>query len=573
VTATRLIQLAILGPAAAAVLWLVLAPWRWPRRLVAGAVVLTSHGAAWWVFWLAYLGDRPAWRGLAPSLLGATVVAVAEVGILFAVVEAERRASLSPALIAGLGAAATAVALAGYTGSLVLLAVAIPIPTLAVAATAVLNPDGRRGLVELAVADVVAVLGLSVVFERTGTSVIGTSTGLGVGLILAAAAIKAGALPWLGTARLVAGGRASSPLAAPLRGQGILLAGIAGLVLAGAQEMVPAAIAATVAVALAGVAALFARSPSQLGAAVIAAGAGVSFLALGLGGGFGARAFLVTFPPLVLAAAVVQAAVSGDLLPEGGTGRWRRLLGASGVLAAGVAVGSLVGAPPGGGFPGTWMGVSVAVARGMETSLYLLLAGGTLLGLALALVGGIRLLRWARLSGATLALAVPAAVGLLYVGTQPVRLGVGWWLRVEESLRLPTVLPSAGGPALPPVGGMNLLMAVAPGVILVLAAIAVGRGIRPSTPSSPPPQPRQPAPPARADLAAPDAAPTVPDRPRWSVRHPLAGLRQSVAKPLGSAAVLLRRPTVGLAVALGLEAVAVGLAVRLLVLAARAGFL
>jgi hypothetical protein len=572
VTGTRLIQLAILGPAAAGVLWLVLAPWRWPRRLVAGAVALASHGAAWWVFWLAYLGDRPAWRGLAPALLGATVVAVGEVGILFAAVEGERRSSLSPALIAGLAAAATAVALAGYTGSLVLLAVAIPIPTLAVAATAVLNEDGRRGLVDLAVADVVAVLGVSVVFERTGTSVIGTSTGLGVGLILAAAAIKAGALPWLGTARLVAGGRGSSPLAAPLRGQGILLAGMGGLVMAGGQEMVPAAIAGAVVAALAGVVALFARSSSQLGAAVIAAGAAVSFLALGLGGGFGARAFLVAFPPLVLAAAVVQAAVAGDFLLEGES-RWRRLLVTTGVLATGVAVGSLVGAPPGGGFPGTWMGLSVAVARGMETAPYLLLAGGTLLGLALALAGGIRLFRWARLGGASLALAVPAALALLYMGTQPVRLGVGWWLRVEESLGLPTVLPSAGGPALPPVGGLNLLMAVAPSAILVLAAVALGRGIRPSAPAGPPAPPRQPAPPARADLAASDAAPTVPDRPRWSLRRPLTGLRRSVAKPLGSAAVLLRRPTVGLAIALGLEAVAVGLAVRILVLAANAGFL
>jgi hypothetical protein len=570
VTGTRLVQLAILGPAAAGVLWLVLAPWRWPRRVVAGTVALASHGAAWWLFWLAYLGDRPAWRGLAPSLLGATVVAVAEVGILFAVVEAERRASLSPALIAGLGAAASAVALAGYTGSLVLLAVAIPIPTLAVAATAALNPDGRRGLAELAVADVVAVLGLSVVFERTGTSVIGTSTGLGVGLILTAAAIKAGALPWLGTARLLAGGRASSPLAAPLRGQGILLAGIGGLVMAGGQEMVPAAIAAAVAVALAGVAALFARSSSQLGSAVIAAGAGVSFLGLGLAGGFGARAFLVTFPSFVLAAAVVQAAVAGDLLLEEES-RWRFLV-ATGVLTAGVAVGSLVGAPPGGGFPGTWMGVSVAVARGMGTPLYLLLAGGTLLGLALALIAGIRLLRPARLRGATLALAVPAALALLYVGTQPVRLGVGWWLRVEESLGLPSVLPSAGGPALPPVGGLNLLMAVAPGLVLVLAAVALGRGIRLSPLSRP--QPPKPAPPAaRRDPAPPDAVPTAPDRPRWSLRRPLAGLRGTVARPLGSVVLLLRRPTVGLAIALGLEAVAVGLAVRLLVLGARAGFL
>jgi hypothetical protein len=42
---------------------------------------------------------------------------------------------------------------------------------------------------------------------------------------------------------------------------------------------------------------------------------------------------------------------------------------------------------------------------------------------------------------------------------------------------------------------------------------------------------------------------------------------------LGSAALLLRRPTVALAIALGIEAVAVGLAVRLLILGARAGFL
>jgi len=46
-----------------------------------------------------------------------------------------------------------------------------------------------------------------------------------------------------------------------------------------------------------------------------------------------------------------------------------------------------------------------------------------------------------------------------------------------------------------------------------------------------------------------------------------------VARPFGSVVLLLGRPTVGLAIALGLEAVAVGLAVRLLVLGARTGFL
>jgi hypothetical protein len=594
VSGARLVQLAVLGPAAAGLLWLVLAPWRWPRRLVGGAVALASHGAAWWVFWLAYLGEGPGWRGLSPSLVGATVVAAAEVGVLFAVVEAERRSALSPALMVGLGASATGLALAGYTGSLVLLAVAIPVPTLAVAATAVLSPGGHRSLVDLAGADVLAVLGLSVVFERTGTSVIGASTGLGVGLLLAAAAIKAGAVPGIGTARLVAGGGASSVLAAVLRGQGILLAAVAGLVMAGGQQMVAAAISAAIAAALAGAAALLARSPAGAGAAVIAAGAAVPFLAIGLGGGFGARAFLVAFPAFLLAAAVVQAALPAEATLA--KAPRRRLLLAAGILTAGVALGSIVGAPPGGSFPGIWMGVSVAVARGTGTPAFLLLAAGTLLGLALALAGSIRLLRVTRLGGATLALSVPAALALLYAGLQPVRLGVGWWLRVEESLGLPVVLLSAGGPTLPPVGGMDLLLAVAPGVVLVLAAVALGRGIRLGVPSGVPVS--RPVPPrVSADRGAPDAAvpsarpdhavdeaaapaaePALataesPNRPRRSLRRPVAALSRVASKRVDPISRLLRSPNAGLAIALAVEAAALVLAVRLLVLGARAGFL
>jgi hypothetical protein len=557
VTGARAVQLAVLGPAAAALVWLVLAPWRWPRRLIAGAVALGSHGAAWWVFWLAYLGDRPAWRGLSPSLLGATLVAAAEVGVLFAVVEAERRRALSPVLLAGLGASATAVVLAGYTGSLILLAAAIPVPTLAVAATALAGPMGRWGLVELAAADVVALLGVSVAFDRTDTSVIAVSTGLGVGLILAAAAIKAGAVPGLGTARLLAAAGGPRPLGAVLRAQGILLAGVAGLVMARGQEMAPAAIAATVTVGLAGVVALLARRPSTTGAALIAAGAGVPFLALGLGGGFGARAFLVTFPAFLLAAGVVQVSVPADRLASEPS---RRVTAAAGILAAGLALGSLVGLPPGGGFPGTWMTLSLAIDRGLAMPWFLLVAGGTLLGLALAVAGGIRLLRAASLKGAMAALSVLAGAALVYVGSQPVRLGVGWWLRSEESLGLPVVLPSAGGPTLPAVGGINLLLALAPAVVLILAAVALGRGARLGmlVPS--------PAPPG------PEAGPS-PTAVTATTGGVMSRLRRALSKPLTPARRFLGRPAVGLGLGLVVEAAAVVLVVRLLVLGSRGGFL
>ena len=555
-TAARAVQLAVLGPAAAALVWLVLAPWRWPRRLIAGAVALASHGAAWWVFWLAYLGDRPTWRGLSPSLLGATLVAAAEVGVLFAVVQAERRHALSPVLIAGLGASATAVVLAGYTGSLILLAAVIPVPTLAVAATALAGPVGRGGLVELAVADVVALLGVSVAFDRTDTSVIAVSTGLGVGLILAAAAIKAGAVPGVGTARLVAEAGGSAPLGATLRGQGILLAGVAGLVMARGEEMATAAIAATVAVGLAGIVALLARRPSTTGAALIAAGAGVPFLALGLGGGFGTRAFLVTFPAFLLAAGVVQVAVPADFASEPS----RRATTAAGILAAGVAFGSLVGLPPGGGFPGTWMTVSLAIDRGLGTPWFLFVAGGILLGLALAVAGGIRLLRAASLRGAVAALSVLAGAALVYVGSQPVRLGVGWWLRIEESLGLPVVLASAGGPTLPAVGGTNLLLALAPSAVLILAAIALGRGARLGMLFATP-APRGPE------------ARTLPSASPETTGGPMSRLGRALSGPLAPVRRLLSRPAVGLGLGLVVEAAAVVLVVRLLVLGSRGGFL
>lgn len=673
--ATRLIQAAVIGPSLAALLWLLLMPWVWARRVVGGLVALASHAAAWWVFWLAYLEEAPAWRGLAPSLLTATVVAVAELAVLVAVLRSERRPEVSPVVVVGLGISSTALALMGYTTSLILLAAVVPVATLAVLAASLVDPSGRRGLVALAAADVLALAGLSVVFERTETSAIAASTGLGVGLLLAASAIKVGAVAGVGTARLAAGeataadretarrdvhaerspapageappeevrteatteaapheGRpadraAASPrevrrrlmeagwgvagapvLAAVLRGQGVLLAAIAAAGIAQGQEMLPAAVVAAVAVAFAGLVAVIAGTPGTIRASVIAAAAAVAFAALGLGGGFGVRAFLVLFPAFLLAAAVSELLASGEpRLPV--ERRRHRVARALGALGLGVAVGSLAGIPPGGGFPGTWMTVSLAGARGVAAPAYFLLVAGVLVGLALALMGGIRLLRLARPTLVAASVAVPAALALLYMGAQPVRLGIGWWIRVEEGMSLPTVLPSAGGPTLPAVGGRNLVLALAPGLLLVLLAVAAGRGVRvgphprlvptaanlrwrprqtrsPASPVPAPPPATAPEPSeqvastseGRGDLAdrsddhpAPPAEPgddgDAPERPdAASRRSPHSGL----GSRLGS---LSRRPVISL-VAVGLlEVAAVAMAVRLLVLAAKAGFL
>lgn len=673
--ATRLIQAAVIGPSVAAVLWLLLAPWVWPRRVVGGLVALAAHAAAWWVFWLAYLDQGPAWRGLAPSLLTATVVVVSELAVLAAVVRSERRPQLSPVVVVGLGISTTALAVMGYTTSLILLAVVVPVATLAVLAASLVDRSGRRGLVALAAADVVALAGLSVAFDRTETSAIAVSTGLGVGLLLAASAIKAGAVAGVGTARLAAGeatagnretvrrdvdaqstpvppaeappeeasteattataptsglsadGGAVSPrearqrlreagwgvagapvLAAVLRGQGILLAAIAAAVMAQGQEMLPAAIVAAVAVAFAGLVAVVAGTPGTIRASVIAAGAAVAFAALGLGGGFGVRAFLVLFPPFLLAAAAAELVASGE--PRFPVERRRhRVARALGALGLGVAIGSLVGIPPGGGFPGTWMTVSLAGARGVAAPAYFLLAAGVLVGLALALAGGIRLLRLAQPTLVAAVVAALAALALLYMGAQPLRLGIGWWIRVEEAMTLPTVLPSAGGPTLPAVGGQNLVLALAPGLLLVLLVVGAGRGVRvgphsrlvptaakfrwwprrsrrPAPPVAAPPPATAPEPSEqvastserRGDLAdRDDAAPTgephhddgSPEAP-----PPEAASRRSRGSRLGSwLGGVSRRPVILLVAAALLEVAAVAMAVRLLVLAARAGFL
>jgi hypothetical protein len=539
VTGLRLVQVAVLAPAASGVAWLATWPWPWLRRILAGLLAAGGVTAAGGVVWLAYSGRAPAWRGLSPDLLGATLAAVVGLTILVALLGLERRPAADlPLLVAGLAASGSAVAMAAYTDSLVLVAVAVPIPTLAVAALGLRTGGDLRCVTGLVVADLLVLAGLTVAFDRTDTTSIASSPGLAAGFVLAGAALKAGAVSGAATSRLM--GTAGGPLAAAIRGQAVVVAAVAGLTVAGAEEMVPLAVAAVVAALLAGAVALVARRTTSILAAILAAAAGVAFVALGLGGGVGARAFLVLALPFLLAAAVAEVLwdVPGQRAEAQRPGR---VLPAIAVLAGGVMLGSLAGLPPGGGFPGTWLTAALAGERGIGTPGFLLLEGGLLLGLAAAFAGSVPLLRSIRPRVGAAAVALGAALLLLYLGTQPVRLGVGWWLRVEDQLDLPTVVPTAGGPELAPVGGFDLVLALAPAAGVVLLIAALGRGVR------------------RARFAP------VPAGPRRD-----AATRRSQVRSL--AARVTSRPVL-LAAAGLLMAATVALAVRLLILGIRSGFL
>lgn len=538
-TGLRFVQVAVLAPAAAGVAWLATWPWVWPRRILGGLLAAAGVVAAWGVVWLTYSGRAPSWRGLAPDLLGATLAAIVGVTILVALLGRARRAPADlPLLAAGVAASGSAVVIAAYTDSLVLLAVTSAVPTLAVAALGLRAGGDLRGVVGLTMSDLLVVAGLTVAFDRTETISLAASPGLGAGLVLAGAVLKAGAIPGLATARLVGG--SAAPLATAIRGQATVVAAVAGLAMAGAEEMLPLAVAAVAAAILAGAVALAARAPASILAAVLAVAAGVSFVALGLGGGVGARAFLILAPPFLLAAAAAEALWGvadgpGEAVPRV---RSRRAMGAVAVLAGGVLLGSLAGLPPGGGFPGTWLTAALAGERGVGAPGYLLLGGGLLLGLALAVAGSVPLLRAVRTHLAPAIAAAGAALLLLYVGTQPVRLGVGWWLRVEEELGLPTVIPAAGGPELAPIGGSDLILALAPAALVVLVVFAVARGMRPA---------------------------------RFAPIH--AAARTDPASRLRSLSVPLASRPVVLAAAGLMVTAAVALAIRLLVLGIRSGFL
>lgn len=549
---TQVVQAAILGPAVAGAVWLLGARWRWVRRIAGVLVALAAHGAAWWVLWLAYRGDVPAWRSFQPDLLSASVVVAAEVAVLLAAVRAEGLGRWAPAAICGLAVAASATAGLAYARSLAVVAVLLPVPTVAaaVAALAGRSPADLRGLIGLAAADGVGLVGLTVVFTRVDTTVVSPEGGaLGAGLVLAAAAIKAGAVPGVGTWRLAGTAGPGAPVAVALRGQGLALAMLGGLAIGRGEPLPIVAGLAAAAVLLAGVASTAARTGARAAAAVTGAGAALPFVALGLGGAVGIRAALVLFPALLVAAGSVfllgwtpradQAnPIARRREPRPG---WRWL----GAVALAVGAVSLTGLPPGGGFPGAWLTLSLAGARAYATAQYLLVAGAVALGLALAALGSVPLVRAMRARAGPAILGALTAAALLYIGLQPVRLGIGWWLRIERELRVPVVLEASGAPSLPPVGGLNLAVVLVQAILLVGVVVLLGRGFRDARGPFVPLPIRAGTPPVLAKLAA--------------ATHPVRDR--------------LKRFQVGVAAAAVLEAGAVVLAARLVLLAAGSGFL
>jgi len=461
--------------------------------------------------------------------------------------------------VVGLGAATVGVVGAAYTESLVTLAVLVPVPTLA-AAVASFGGAGRlhaRGLLGLALADGAILVGLAVLLDRGGTTAIGPVAGidLGAALVLGGAAAKAGVVPWVATWRLAASEGPGAPLAIPLRAQGVVLALLGALVAGAASASFPLAASAAVATLLCGGVALVARSPVDARAAATAAATAALFLPLGLGGAVGARAALFLSPALLLAPAALEAAGAvapvprarrGARLPRAPHPAWRWIGG------AGVALGlvSLIGVPPGGAFPGTWLSLTLATARSASDLWFLALGGGVAVGLALALLGAVPTVRTAapRPEGALAGLA--AGAFLLYLGVQPVRLGIGWLLRVEGELGIPPLLPSAGGPVLPPIAGWDLLWTAAPALGIVLAAVVLAGGVRDRRPSF------------EAMLAL--------RRPGW-LRLP--GPVRPITRPVGAAVARARRLGVGYALAFLLEAGAVAVAAWVVLAGLRLGLL
>jgi Proton-conducting membrane transporter len=547
-----LVQAAVLGPAVAGAVWLILALVRWPwvRRAGGGLTALAAHAAAWAVLWQAYRGDGPAWRSFEPDLLGASVAVAAEVAVLLAAVRADAMGRRwAPAAVCGLAVAASAVVGTAYAQSLAVQAVLLPIPTLAAAVAALTGgtrPD-LRGLLGLAGADVVGLVGLSVIFARAGTTTASSETGvLGGALVVAAGAVKAGAIPGLGTWRLASTDGPGAPVTAALRGQGVALAVFGGIVIGAGEPLSLIVGLAAAAVLVAGAASVVRRTFRGATAAISGAAAGLLFVALGLGGAVGIRAALVLFPAFLLGAGAAFFLTwerrPDEELPSN-TAEPRKVWQWIGSAVAAVVLLSLTGLPPGGGFPGTWLTLSLTGARGLGTATYFLAAAAVALGLCLAALGGIPVVRAVQTRVLPALAGVLVAGVLLYMGLQPVRLGIGWWLRIERELAVPEVLAASGAPNLPPVGGLNLAVVLAEAVMLVGAVVLLGRGFR--------------------DARAPFVANGWP-RPGPFVR---------VARTVRAGEDRLGRRRVGLIAAAVVEAAAIGLAGRLVVVTSQAGFL
>lgn len=552
---TLLVQAALGGPAVTGLAWLGLSllRWRWPRRVLGAALALGAHGAVWLVFWMTYRGESLTWRGFAPDLLGATVAGAAEVTILLAALRVDglhRR--VAPVAGLALGVAASAVVATAYSVTLPLQAMILVLPTVAVAAAALAEP-GRpdlRGLVTLAASDVVALAGFTVAQVRGDGADLSSSPGAAAFLLLAAAAVKAGAVPGLGTWRLAGRPGAGGLVSVAVRAQGMALAVLGGLVLGGAEEVAAVAALAAGALFVGGGAAVVARDPALSLSGVVGAGAALPFLALGLGGAVGTRAFLVLFPPFLMAAGAIALAGWPGRDPPGPARAGWRWLGAAALAAVAL---SILGFPPGGGFPGTWLTLSLAGLRGEALPAWFLVLGGAAVGLTLAGLAAVPAIRSARPGPLRSIPAAVAGLALLYVGLQPVRLAVGWWLRIEAELDTPLVLGATGSPELPAMGGRNLLLIIGEAAALVAAVILLGRGFRDDS------APHVPSASGRFGATLRGAAGRV------ATRGPLA-------RPAAAAAAAWRKG-LDLGLVLALELATAILAARVVAEAAATGFL
>ena len=185
---------------------------------------------------------------------------------------------------------------------------------------------------------------------------------------------------------------------------------------------------------------------------------------------------------------------------------------------------------------------------------WLLAAGAVGAGLTVTMIAAIPLLRSVRARAWQAAAGSALALALLYVGTQPIRIAIGWWVRVETELGLPEVLPTAGPPGLPAIGGMNLLLILAPALLLVAAVIGLGRGVRDVAPAFVP----------TGELKQP----ALLKRINKGFTPVSAGLR-----PLKEYAARARALGAGFGIAAALELAAFLMVGRIVLLAARAGFL
>ena len=305
---TLVLQLALGGPVVAAIAWLALVRLPAVRRSVAGALALGANAAAWTLFWFIYRGDTIVWRSFEPELLGATILAIAEIPLMLAALRADSLPDGGNApVIGGLAVSATAIAAIACGGSLAVDALVLALPTIA-AAAASLSGSGRpsaRGLIGLAAADAIALVGLSLVFARTGSVEVEIAGGLGPALLLHRCAHKGRRCSRRCHMEALGDGRTGAWLDMAMRGQAVALAAIAALEMRAAAPASALAVVAALAVLACAGASLLSRSPGSSVAAVAGAGFSVSLFALGLGGVVGSRAFLLLFPAFLLASGLV----------------------------------------------------------------------------------------------------------------------------------------------------------------------------------------------------------------------------------------------------------------------------